>query len=84
VIRNLDEFESDLCDFLIARGGGNDVSAEGVVHGKTWSWIGLLFAVLACGCQFSDLVAKDRELTPRLLSTHRVSLILNIFGSIKS
>ncbi|KAH8819111.1 fungal-specific transcription factor domain-containing protein [Xylogone sp. PMI_703] len=68
---DVDEFESTLCDFLIAREsqlGNPPRSPEETVHGRSWTWIGLLFAVLSCGCQFSDLPSKDRELTSKVLT----------------
>lgn len=80
---DLDAFEASLCEFLIAREGGSAVAPRGfedVVHGKSWSWIGLLFAVLACGCQFSDLPARDRELTSKLYSMHSVLTIIPFFS----
>lgn len=42
--------------------------------GVRLSWLGLLFAVLASGCQSSDMPAKERELTSQVYSKLTTSL----------
>lgn len=68
-------FESDLTMFLMVRAGQISVEDEtgatnGVseqsIHSKSLQWIGLLFAVLASGCQCSGLPRKERELTSQV------------------
>lgn len=63
--------ESDLLLFLINRAssanlqGGTGISEE-QIYGKNLHWIGLLFAILASGCQCSTLARKERELTSQV------------------
>lgn len=38
--------------------------------GMSLAYIGLLFAVLASGCQSSDLPSKQRELTSQVYGTY--------------
>lgn len=55
---SLDEFSVSLFAFL-------DCSAE--ARAKTVStWLGLLFALLACGAQFSDDPVEERELRSKV------------------
>lgn len=42
--------------------------------GVTVSWIGLLFAVLASGCQSSRLGVKERELTSQVYGSNPVDI----------
>lgn len=70
VLIGLEEFESELCDFLIARSAEPDARPGETVHGKAWGWVGLLFAVLAYGSQFSDLSATEGDMISGVLSMH--------------
>ncbi|KAL0257788.1 hypothetical protein SLS55_006952 [Diplodia seriata] len=72
-IADIEKLESELLRFLIARGGSQtseDGSVSGVteqtIFGKDLHWVGLLFAVLASGCQCSALPRKERELTSQV------------------
>lgn len=72
-IADIEKLESELLRFLIARGGSHtaeDGSVTGVteqsIFGKDLHWVGLLFAVLASGCQCSALPRKERELTSQV------------------
>lgn len=72
-IADIEKLESELLRFLIARGGSqtnDDGSISGVteqtIFGKDLHWVGLLFAVLASGCQCSALPRKERELTSQV------------------
>ncbi|KAF2195441.1 hypothetical protein K469DRAFT_722675 [Zopfia rhizophila CBS 207.26] len=67
-IADVEQFESDLLLFLINRAssqGGTGVTEE-QIYGKNLHWIGLLFALLASGCQCSTLPRKERELTSQV------------------
>jgi hypothetical protein len=67
-VADIEAIESDLLLFLINRAssqGGAGVSEE-TIYGKDFHWIGLLFAVLASGCQCSTLPRKERELTSQV------------------
>ncbi|KAG8623289.1 hypothetical protein KVT40_008265 [Elsinoe batatas] len=70
-------FEQDLTSFLMTRARyaeldqRNDGSlppgvTEQSLYDKDLNWIGLLFAVLASGCQCSNLPRKERELTSQV------------------
>ncbi|KAL1633464.1 hypothetical protein SLS56_002849 [Neofusicoccum ribis] len=72
-IADIEKLESELLRFLIARGGSTtdeDGSISGVteqtIYGKDLHWVGLLFAVLASGCQCSAMPRKERELTSQV------------------
>lgn len=78
-VADLATFESELTVFLITRaeqGGGfgdvGDGSGPGVteqsIYERSLQWIGLLFAILASGCQCSGLPRKERELTSQVYS----------------
>ncbi|KAF2653023.1 hypothetical protein K491DRAFT_603683 [Lophiostoma macrostomum CBS 122681] len=67
-VADIEGIESDLLLFLINRAssqGGVGVSEE-QIFGKNVHWIGLLFAILASGCQCSTLPRKERELTSQV------------------
>ncbi|KAF2742691.1 hypothetical protein M011DRAFT_497379 [Sporormia fimetaria CBS 119925] len=69
-VADIEGVESDLLLFLINRAsaqsqGGTGVSEE-QIFGKSLHWIGLLFAILASGCQCSTLPRKERELTSQV------------------
>ncbi|KAF2083786.1 hypothetical protein K490DRAFT_50828 [Saccharata proteae CBS 121410] len=72
-IADIEKLESELLRFLITRGSAGvneDGSITGVteqsIFGKDLHWVGLLFAVLASGCQCSALPRKERELTSQV------------------
>ncbi|KAF2268405.1 hypothetical protein CC78DRAFT_367226 [Lojkania enalia] len=67
-VADVDGIEQDLLLFLINRAssqGGTGVT-EAQIYGKNFHWIGLLFAILASGCQCSALPRKERELTSQV------------------
>jgi hypothetical protein len=43
--------------------------------GVSIAFLGLLFAVLASGCQSSDLPEKERELTSQVYGEHCIQLL---------
>lgn len=70
---DIDHFEGELTLFLIRRAGanaGNNFKSltEHDMHGANMHWIGLLFAILASGCQCSSLPRKERQLTSQVYS----------------
>lgn len=77
-VADLALFESELTVFLMTRAeqGGivraeNDTMpgvTEQSIYDKNLQWVGLLFAVLASGCQCSGLPRKERELTSQVYS----------------
>ena len=65
------QFESDLTRFLInrARRAANmhgEAVTEQTIYGMSLHWLGLLFAVLASGCQCSGIPRKERQLTSQV------------------
>ncbi|EER27623.1 hypothetical protein D8B26_006287 [Coccidioides posadasii str. Silveira] len=69
VIPDINHFEANLERFLQNRSSG--VTADGSEaidkpFGMSIAFIGLLFAVLAAGCQASDMSGKERELTSQV------------------
>ncbi|UJO22323.1 uncharacterized protein CLAFUR5_09190 [Fulvia fulva] len=68
-IADLGQLEQDLSSFLIARGAyvnPEDGVTEQQIFGKSFYWLGMLFAVLASGAQCSALTRKERELTSQV------------------
>lgn len=68
-IADLAKLETDLTDFLVARSSMADPDegvTEHTIHGKSFYWLGMLFAVLASGAQCSALTRKERELTSQV------------------
>lgn len=63
-------FEDDLNSFLNNRaavvGPNNDGVSEEAVYGKSYHWMGVLFAVLGSGAQCSPMPRKERELTSQV------------------
>lgn len=71
VLEDIAEFESNLELLLqsrIASGGvyREDANEAQSPFGVSIAYLGLLFAVLASGCQSSDLGSKERELTSQV------------------
>jgi hypothetical protein len=70
-LADVQQFEQDLTNFLIARTaavGMLDSLTEQSVYGKSYQWLGLLFACLASGAQCSTMPRKERELTSQVYS----------------
>lgn len=73
VLPDIQQFENKLELLLRNRAlfGGVNVNNEERLdkpYGMTMAFIGLLFAILAAGCQSSDLPGKERELTSQVYS----------------
>lgn len=71
----LDEFRSSMFMFLGQRstaGAPNNSSnlAPSYIETTDPGWLALLFAVLACGAQFSDDAAKERDLRSKVFSNY--------------
>ncbi|KAJ5177209.1 uncharacterized protein N7482_003086 [Penicillium canariense] len=71
VLENVQEFESTLELLMQNRAASGGVYREDVDDAQTpfgvnIAYLGLLFAVLASGCQSSDLGSKERELTSQV------------------
>ncbi|EEA24081.1 hypothetical protein TMatcc_007154 [Talaromyces marneffei ATCC 18224] len=73
VLVDVPEFEKNLHTFLQNRNAAGGVLKHGEERGLSESpfgtnlaFIGLLFAVMASGCQSSDLPGKERELTSQV------------------
>ncbi|KAF2108690.1 hypothetical protein BDV96DRAFT_504058, partial [Lophiotrema nucula] len=67
-VADVEGIESDLLLFLINRASSHagTGTTEEQIYGKNLHWIGLLFAILASGCQCSALPRKERELTSQV------------------
>ncbi|KAK0647214.1 hypothetical protein DIS24_g7943 [Lasiodiplodia hormozganensis] len=65
VIEDVDELESELLQFLLARRASSGIT-ERTIYGRKLHWVGLLFAVLASGSQCSGLSRGERELTSKV------------------
>ncbi|KAF2734710.1 hypothetical protein EJ04DRAFT_492941 [Polyplosphaeria fusca] len=67
-VADIEAIESDLLLFLINRASSQVTPGvtEEQIFGKNLHWIGLLFAMLASGCQCSALPRKERELTSQV------------------
>ncbi|KAE8371564.1 fungal-specific transcription factor domain-containing protein [Aspergillus bertholletiae] len=61
----IDQFGPALFTFLDERAAPQEATAEEL--GPDSSWLALLFAVLACGVQFSDDPIKERDLRSKVL-----------------
>ncbi|KAI8938781.1 hypothetical protein NX059_004644 [Plenodomus lindquistii] len=67
-VADIEGIESDLLLFLINRAsaqGGSGITDQ-QIYGKDFHWIGLVFAILASGCQCSSLSRRERELTSQV------------------
>lgn len=72
---DIDQFEWDITEFLTERSRaqhdtptGNKERTADVVYGKSLHWVGLLFAVLASGCQCSNRDRRQRQLASQVYS----------------
>ena len=68
-IADVKQLETDLTGFLISRSSyqnPDDGVTENTIYGKSFYWLGMLFAVLASGAQCSALTRKERELTSQV------------------
>ena len=59
---------------------GSDADQMQEAFGVSVAYLGLLFAVLASGCQSSDLPAKERELTSQVYGIYSFLIVLLLFG----
>ncbi|KAK3724353.1 hypothetical protein LTR37_000977 [Vermiconidia calcicola] len=68
-IASVEELESAIPEFLnnrAAQFGSPGGVTEQQIYGKSFNWLGLLFAVLASGAQCSGMPRKERELTSQV------------------
>lgn len=68
-VAHLERFEAEVHDFLVTRAakvGSIEGITEQMIYGKSYYWLGLLFAVLASGAQSSTMPRKQRELTSQV------------------
>ncbi|KAI5364119.1 Putative zn(2)-C6 fungal-type DNA-binding domain, flavin prenyltransferase UbiX [Septoria linicola] len=68
-IADVKQLETDLTGFLLSRASYHSVDdgvTESTIYGKSFYWLGMLFAVLASGAQCSALTRKERELTSQV------------------
>lgn len=65
---SVEQLETDLAEFLFVRASpaNSDGVTERQIYGKGYTWLALLFAVLASGAQNSSLPRKERELTSQV------------------
>lgn len=72
-IADLEQLETDLTSFLMARSSAADPDegvTEQTIYGKSFYWLGMMFAVLASGAQCSALTRKERELTSQVYGSY--------------
>ena len=69
VIPDLKQFEVNVDALLRNRAGKSNGESMDRPFGMSMAFIGLLFAILAAGCQSSDLPGKERELTSQVYGT---------------
>jgi hypothetical protein len=72
-VYDVEEFESQLLEFLRARSTESLVVGQGplstqTVFGKDLHWVGLLFAALASGVQCSDIARRERQIRSQVFS----------------
>lgn len=84
VLEDVQGFENSLELLLQSRTASGGVYREDADEAQTpfgvsIAYLGLLFAILASGCQSSDLGSKERELTSQVYGTLRS---LGIFHSV--
>lgn len=68
-IASPEQLESDLTMFLINRAAQQGTEAgitEQQIYGKSYTWLALMFAVLASGAQCSTMSRTERELTSQV------------------
>ncbi|KAI9708351.1 MAG: hypothetical protein M1820_004055 [Bogoriella megaspora] len=65
---DIQQMEADLTQFLLTRANTKDDDAvtEESIFGMSLHWVGMMFAVLASGCQCSSMARKERELTAQV------------------
>lgn len=73
MLPDINDFENKLEQLLRNRsvfGGANfrDIDGMDQPYGMSIAYVGLLFAILASGCQSSDMPGKERELTSQVYS----------------
>ncbi|OQV01633.1 Fungal specific transcription factor domain-containing protein [Cladophialophora immunda] len=72
-IPDLDQFQNDLTEFLARRSNPQktprsetDTNPHAELGGRDLHWLGLLFACLASGCQYSTLPCEERRWKSRV------------------
>jgi hypothetical protein len=79
---NIEQFEIDLNSFLEKRKeikSDQDKTSEALLQRNEIRWLGLLFAILASGCQCSENLRVDRYLTVQVYGMLGLSKILLMF-----
>lgn len=72
-IVSADSLEQEIMEFLTARTtqmSSPQAVTEQVIFGKRFTWLALLFSVLASGAQCSAMPRKERELTSQVYSKY--------------
>lgn len=70
-IVSTESLEKEIMEFLTDRAaqlGAAEGVSEQVIYGKRYTWLALLFSVLASGAQCSGMPRKERELTSQVYS----------------
>ncbi len=67
-VADIEAVESELLLFLINRASlqGSGGITDQAIYGKGFQWVGLVFAILASGCQCSTMSRRERELTSQV------------------
>jgi len=67
-VADMETLEADLLLFLITRASAQGTAGitDQEIYAKDLHWVGLVFAVLASGCQCSSLSRRERELTSQV------------------
>lgn len=81
VIADFDRFQKDVQTFLETRSlqglcANNPMAPSGATYGFSISFIGILFAVLASGCQVSDFSRKERTSMCQLYGRLCIAILL--------
>lgn len=78
-----DQFSRSLFAFLDQRASAREMNRH--VEEPNSSWLALLFAVLACGVQFSDDPIKERDLRSRVFGMYPLETkVLNLTETVCS
>lgn len=70
-IVSTESLEQEIMEFLTTRAaqlGSPEGVTEQLIYGKKYTWLALLFSVLASGAQCSGMPRKERELTSQVYS----------------
>lgn len=76
-IADVAKLETDLAEFLVHRSSHQNLDdgvSEQMIYGKSFYWLGMMFAVLASGAQCSALTRKERELTSQVYGQYTAAI----------